>query len=179
MANTQLSAADSAAKQAARAQFGTTPRYREMIELVEKKGMSWTQVLASMQANPPAPGETVAQAAAVVPITAMTPEAYMAANPDYQTDIGKMSVLASLYRSQNEALRKLASTQTARGTLSLKVSEKGALAVYGLGRFPVTLYKEQWLRLLDEAVITGLRKFIADNAALLKSKPATATVKAA
>ena len=45
-------------------------------------------------------------------------------------------------RTENEALKK-----PARGQISLKVSEKGALSVYGLGRFPVTLYREQWEKL--------------------------------
>jgi len=49
-------------------------------------------------------------------------------------------------RSENEALKKGA----AKG-VSLKVSEKGGLSVYGLGRFPITLYQEQWLKLLDLA----------------------------
>ena len=49
-------------------------------------------------------------------------------------------------RAENEALKKKKSTS---GTLSMKVSEKGALSVYGMGRFPVTLYKEQWLKLLS------------------------------
>jgi hypothetical protein len=52
--------------------------------------------------------------------------------------------------------------------LRLKVSEKGAVSVYGMGRFPVTLYKEQWLRLLDMSDDT--RAFIAANEAQLKSK---------
>ena len=47
-------------------------------------------------------------------------------------------------RAENEALKKTSS----RG-LSLKVSEKGALSVYGMGRFPVTLSEEQWLKLLE------------------------------
>jgi hypothetical protein len=50
----------------------------------------------------------------------------------------------------------------------LKVSEKGGLSVYGMGRFPVTLYKEQWLKLLDMA--EEIRTFIQENAGKLKSK---------
>lgn len=50
----------------------------------------------------------------------------------------------------------------------MKVSEKGAVSIYGMGRFPVTLYKEQWLKLLDMAA--EIRSFIAENEALLKSK---------
>ena len=49
-------------------------------------------------------------------------------------------------RAENERLK----NRQTRG-VSLKVSEKGGVSVYGLGRFPVTLYKEQWARLLDMA----------------------------
>ena len=50
----------------------------------------------------------------------------------------------------------------------MKVSEKGALSVYGMGRFPVTLYKEQWLRLLQMS--DDIRAFIAANEGKLKTK---------
>ena len=50
----------------------------------------------------------------------------------------------------------------------MKVSEKGALSVYGLGRFPVTLYREQWEKLL--ALADPIRQFIQDNDSLLKKK---------
>ena len=66
-------------------------------------------------------------------------------------------------RAENAALKNRAS----RG-ISLKVSEKGAVSVYGLGRFPVTLYKEQWLKLLDMA--GDLRAFITEHDTELKSK---------
>jgi hypothetical protein len=66
-------------------------------------------------------------------------------------------------RAENEALKK-----PARGQMSLKVSEKGALSVYGLGRFPVTLYREQWEKLL--AMADEIRNFIRDNDARLKKK---------
>jgi len=49
------------------------------------------------------------------------------------------------------------------------VSEKGGVSVYGLGRFPVTLYKEQWTRLLNMA--DDIREFIKENEAKLKTKP--------
>ena len=68
-------------------------------------------------------------------------------------------------RAENEALKNKKSGQ---GTLSMKVSEKGALSVYGMGRFPVTLYKEQWLKLLD--MNEDLRRFIAENDSKLKAK---------
>jgi len=66
-------------------------------------------------------------------------------------------------RKENEALK--------RGTSSgirMKVSEKGAVSIYGMGRFPVTLYKEQWLKLLDMSA--DIRAFISANEAQLKTK---------
>jgi hypothetical protein len=66
-------------------------------------------------------------------------------------------------RSENEALKKGA----AKG-VSLKVSEKGGLSVYGLGRFPITLYQEQWLKLLDLAA--EIRPFIEGHKGELKKK---------
>jgi len=66
-------------------------------------------------------------------------------------------------RAENESLKK-----AGRSKLAMKVSEKGALSVYGMGRFPVTLYKEQWLRLL--AMAEEIKAFIAANDASLKSK---------
>ena len=52
--------------------------------------------------------------------------------------------------------------------LSLKVSEKGAVSIYGMGRFPVTLYKEQWLRILASA--SEIEVFIRENDSKLKTK---------
>jgi hypothetical protein len=66
-------------------------------------------------------------------------------------------------RAENERLK----NRQTRG-VSLKVSEKGGVSVYGLGRFPVTLYKEQWARLLDMA--DDIRAFIKENDAKLKAK---------
>ena len=54
------------------------------------------------------------------------------------------------------------------GQLRLKISEKGGLSVYGLGRFPVTLYKEQWTRLLDHA--DEIKNFLQNNDQQLKAK---------
>lgn len=68
-------------------------------------------------------------------------------------------------KAENEALK---SSKGARGTLSMKVSEKGALSVYGMGRFPVTLYKEQWLKLLG--IAEEIKKFISENDDRLKTK---------
>ena len=69
-------------------------------------------------------------------------------------------------RAENERLK-------SRGThgVSLKVSEKGGVSVYGLGRFPVTLYKEQWTKLL--AMADDIRAFIKEHDAELKAKPNT------
>jgi len=66
-------------------------------------------------------------------------------------------------RAENEALKKID-----RSKPSMKVSEKGALSVYGMGRFPVTLYKEQWLRLLGMA--DDIKAFIEANNERLKAK---------
>ena len=55
-----------------------------------------------------------------------------------------------------------------RGAIDYKVSEKGGVSVYGLGRFPVTLYYEQWIRLLDQA--DQIREFLEDNKSRLKMK---------
>jgi hypothetical protein len=49
------------------------------------------------------------------------------------------------------------------GSLEFRVGEKGGVSVYGLGRFPVTLYYEQWIRLLD--AVPQLRKFLEENKA--------------
>ena len=68
-------------------------------------------------------------------------------------------------KAENEELK---TKKPGRGTLSMKVSEKGALSVYGMGRFPVTLYKEQWLRLLS--IAEDIKKFIDENDDRLKTK---------
>ena len=66
-------------------------------------------------------------------------------------------------KAENERLK------TRGRTASLKVSEKGGVSVYGLGRFPVTLYKEQWTKLL--AMADEIRAFIKEHDAELKTKP--------
>ena len=75
---------------------------------------------------------------------------------DLQAELEKL-------RAENQRLK-----QAGRGKLAMKVSEKGALSVYGMGRFPVTLYKEQWLRLLSMA--EEIKAFIEANRDSLKSK---------
>lgn len=66
-------------------------------------------------------------------------------------------------RAENAALK-----QTGPKGISLKVSEKGGVSVYGMGRFPVTLYKEQWLKLMDMS--EEIRSFIQANDSKLKTK---------
>ena len=66
-------------------------------------------------------------------------------------------------KAENERLKRTAS----RG-ITFKVSEKGGVSVYGMGRFPVTLYKEQWIKLLDLA--EDIRTFIKENEGKLKIK---------
>lgn len=66
-------------------------------------------------------------------------------------------------KAENEALK----AKTTRAT-SIRVSEKGGVSVYGLGRFPVTLYKEQWLKLLG--MVDELKAFITENEGKLKTK---------
>ena len=79
------------------------------------------------------------------------------------TSSDEMKAELEKLRAENQALKKT----SAKG-LSLKVSEKGGLSVYGLGRFPVTLYKEQWNKLLDMA--DDIRAFIKANESQLKTK---------
>jgi hypothetical protein len=67
-------------------------------------------------------------------------------------------------RAENEALKKASRP----GGLAIKVSEKGGVSVYGLGRFPVTLYQEQWEKLLGH--VDEIRAFIEANRGSLKKK---------
>ncbi|MGO8998200.1 MAG: hypothetical protein ACLQVI_33180 [Polyangiaceae bacterium] len=66
-------------------------------------------------------------------------------------------------RAENERLK-----QRSSRAISLKVSEKGGVSLYGLGRFPVTLYKEQWAKILEMA--DDIRAFIKENEGKLKAK---------
>lgn len=80
------------------------------------------------------------------------------ADNDLQAELDRL-------RAENAALK---SKSASPRSVYLKVSEKGGLSVYGLGRFPVTLYQEQWLKLLDMAA--EIRTFIDEHAAQLKIK---------
>lgn len=77
-----------------------------------------------------------------------------------EEDVDQLKARIAELERQAEAFR-------ARG-LQFKVSEKGAVSVYGLGRFPVTLYQEQWVKLLDSAA--EIRQFIEQNKSRLKVK---------
>jgi hypothetical protein len=78
------------------------------------------------------------------------------AEEDVQAELARL-------RAENDALK-----QRRSGNISMKVSEKGAVSVYGLGRFPVTLYQEQWAKLL--AASDEIKSFIEENRAQLKVK---------
>jgi hypothetical protein len=73
----------------------------------------------------------------------------------------KEELLARIAELESQGARK-------RGSIEFKVGEKGGVSVYGLGRFPVTLYYEQWNRLLDAAY--ELRSFLEENKSKLKLK---------
>ena len=83
----------------------------------------------------------------------------------YNQQMSEEDLKAELERlkAENEQLK----SQRGR-SVDLKVSEKGGVSVYGLGRFPVTLYKEQWLKLLGMA--DEIKAFIQENESRLKAK---------
>jgi hypothetical protein len=72
------------------------------------------------------------------------------------------------YEELKAQIAALKAKEQRSGTMSFKVSDKGGVSVYGLGRFPVTLYYEQWIRLLDKA--QDLREFLEANKDKLKLK---------
>jgi len=84
----------------------------------------------------------------------------------------EMQALIVQLQTENSAL-KAKKVQT----ISFKVSDKGGLSVYGLGRFPVTLYKSQWLKLIG--AFDAIKAFMVEHDAELKEKPVIAVVKAA
>jgi hypothetical protein len=91
----------------------------------------------------------------------MTDVNTMASTEDLQAEL-------ELLRAKNAELTEKLTKPASRGQMSLKVSEKGGLSVYGLGRFPVTLYREQWDKLLGMA--EEIREFIKANDQALKKK---------
>ena len=78
-------------------------------------------------------------------------------------NVAEMKAELERLQAENAELKSKASAG-----LSLKVSEKGAVSLYGMGRFPVTLYKEQWLRILASA--PEIEAFIRENDSKLKTK---------
>jgi hypothetical protein len=82
----------------------------------------------------------------------------MATQDDLQAELERL-------RAENAALKEKADT---RRSVYLKVSDKGGVSLYGLGRFPITLYVEQWETVLGMA--DEIRVFLADNASRLKRK---------
>lgn len=82
---------------------------------------------------------------------------------------GEINMAEPSYEELKARVQELEKTQARkRGTLDFKVSEKGGMSVYGLGRFPVTLYYEQWVRLLDQT--DQIREFLEANKAGMKLK---------
>ena len=102
--------------------------------------------------------EIAALKAAAQPVTVITPKPAPATPADFQAEIDRLL-------AENEHLR---STKSTGGKLTLKVSEKGALSVYGMGRFPVTLYREQWEKLI--AAVPEIAGFIKANDKTLAKK---------
>jgi hypothetical protein len=90
----------------------------------------------------------------------LSQEIFMSESDDLKSELERL-------RAENAALKK-----TSSKGLSLKISEKGALSIYGMGRFPVTLYQEQWLKLLEMS--DEIRAFIAANSDKLKTKASAA-----
>ena len=85
---------------------------------------------------------------------------------DTQRELSHMDTIAHLEAEILKLKAKLAAKDNS--PLKLKVSEKGAISIYGMGRFPVTLYRTQMERLLDQAEV--IKQFIADNADRLAVK---------
>ena len=79
------------------------------------------------------------------------------------SDVEDLKAQIEALKQENEQLKSRSAPNP-----TLKVSTKGGVSLYGLGRFPVTLYKEQWLKLLDQA--DDIRKFIDEHSAELRTK---------
>lgn len=86
--------------------------------------------------------------------------------PTTMTAEQMLAMIAKL-QADNAAL---AAAKPAARSITMKVAEKGGLSVYGLGRFPVSLYRSQWERLLAPDMVAEINAFIAANAALLTVK---------
>lgn len=116
----------------------------------------------------PSRGPVQSQAAPAVPQPAAAPVAAVPASPV----MSREAILAALASQQIDTATALALLQaldaTKQGKLTLKISEKGGLSLYGLGRWPTTLYRSQWQRLLEYA--PTIQEFIRVNSAQLKDK---------
>lgn len=108
------------------------------------------------------PNANAKNAAPVRPVASPVPPIATARPPASPADA--MAAEIARLKAENESLK----SKTGGGALRCKVSEKGALSIYGLGRFPVTLYKGQWLRLI--AFIRQVEEFIKANEATLAVK---------
>lgn len=98
------------------------------------------------------------QAVALTPKTESVKQALVNGEAELRAELAKL-------KAENDALR---AAKAKAGTLAVRVSEKGAVSVYGLGRFPVTLYREQMERLLAHG--DEIKAFIKANSAALKTK---------
>jgi hypothetical protein len=102
--------------------------------------------------------------------TTQTESNAMNTNKSKKNDpLAEMRAELARIKAENEALKAKAA-QRANTPITLKVSEKGAVSAYGLGRFPVTLYAEQWTKLLSDQMVTNIRDFIRDHKDELSSK---------
>jgi len=87
-------------------------------------------------------------------------------NATQMTSEQMLAMIAKL-QADNAAL---AAAKPAARSITMKVGEKGGLSVYGLGRFPVSLYRSQWERLLAPDTVDAINAFIKANEALLTVK---------
>lgn len=85
--------------------------------------------------------------------------------PTTTPTVEQLAAALAALQAENAALK---AKGAAGNKLTMKVSEKGALSIYGLGRFPVTLYRNQWERLLAQAEV--IKTFMKDNAVRLTTK---------
>lgn len=91
-------------------------------------------------------------------------------------ELARLKAEFALALAENAKL-KAEAAEDAKRPLTLKVSEKGAVSIYGMGRFPVTLYGEQWAKLI--AYAPAITKFMADNKAKLRTKEQSVALRAA
>ena len=120
------------------------------------------------------PSKNTAALAVLAPVT---PEpSPVTTTPGGASEADTLRAAIEALRAENELLKLKATAQSHQG-LSIRVSQSGAVSIYGLGRFPVTLYKEQWLRLLD--IAPELKAFITANESKLTTKEQSKARKAA